>query len=225
MRRPRLTRERIAEAALRLADRDGLDALSMRRLGRDLGVEAMSLYEHVAGKDDILDDVLDLLLGNVELPAPAGREWDDVVRDLFVALRRRLLEYPGAVPLLATRAPRSVDALAPIEVSLGVLRRAGFGRQAAIDAHRVLWSFTVGYVLSECGATPGAAAQSAVGTGAQGAGVDQRAELPYVGEVVAVAPGRQADEQFDFSLAVILTGLRAMRPSPSEQGDGPACGL
>ena len=223
--RPRLTRERITEAALFLVDRDGLDALSMRRLGRELGVEAMSLYEHVANKDDILDGLLDVLFSRIELPPTDGREWDDVARALFLAFRREFLRHPKAVPLLATRSARSATSLAPIEMSLGILRRAGFTRQGAVDAHRVLMSFTIGYLQSEAAvaADPEAVPHS-WGTAAYALLDLPAADVPYLAELANVALERDVDQQFDWCLAVILTGLRAAHPYAGD-GDGPACGL
>ncbi len=123
----------------------------MRKLGSELGVEAMSLYIYVPSEDAILDGIVDLLFSEVELPLTSGRDWDDIARDLFSAFRRVLLSHPKSVTLLASRTVRSFQALAPIELSLGNLRRAGFDRRTTIDTHRGLLSFTVGYVLSEVG--------------------------------------------------------------------------
>src|SRR3954453_10140535 len=100
--RARLSRERVLRAAVALADSGGLEALTMRRLGEDLGVEAMSLYKHVANKDDLLDGMVDLVFAEIELPAP-GAEWRTAMRERAVSARAALLAHPWATPLMQSR--------------------------------------------------------------------------------------------------------------------------
>lgn len=222
--RPRLTRERMARAALNLIDAEGLAALTMRRLGRELGVEAMSLYAYVASKEDILDDVVELLYVEIKLPGLLNRDWDDVANELFSSLRRLLLAHPKAVPLVVTRTVRSLSALAPIELSLGNFRRAGFDREGAVDAHRILESFTLGYVMSEVG-PPGTPSPERNLWGATADSVANLpvAKVPFLAELAPIAIRRDAHQQFASCLDVVLTGIKARHPYAGEDLKGPAC--
>ncbi|MGH9165151.1 MAG: TetR/AcrR family transcriptional regulator C-terminal domain-containing protein [Acidimicrobiales bacterium] len=187
----------------------------MRSLGTALGVEAMSLYEYVASKDEILVDILDLLFTEVELPGEDARPWEDLACDLFCAFRRVLLAHPHTVTLVASRSVRSVEALAPIEESLGIFRRAGFDPQGAVDAHRVLQSFTIGYLLAEASVlNDPLAVPNSWGTAAYALRELPTDRLPNLSELAGVAIDRVADEQFPVLLRVIVSGLdtRLRRP-------------
>jgi AcrR family transcriptional regulator len=143
-----LTRGRIIDAALALVDEQGLGALSMRKLGAALGVEAMSLYNHVANKDDVLDGVVGELLVEVELPDPDD-SWPDQLRALAHEFRRVGLAHPGAFLLLGSRPVRSLDGFAPLECAYALLRRAGLEPQVAHDAFHVAAGFVIGFVEME----------------------------------------------------------------------------
>jgi AcrR family transcriptional regulator len=147
-RRP-LTRRRILRTALTLIDRDGLDALSMRKLGAALGVEAMALYRHIESKDRLLDGVAEIMLEELELPSTGPAPWTDAWTALARSYRRLARSHPGAFRLLAlsplSMAARFERARAPV----AILRAAGFdGRQAA-RAFRTLLSYADGYLLRE----------------------------------------------------------------------------
>jgi len=206
--RPPLTRERVARAALGLIDRDGLEALTMRGLGRQLGVEAMSLYVYVSKKDDILDDVLDLLFRELDLPEDEGHNWEDTARALFSRLRRHLLAHPNTISLFATRVAHSAEALAPIEMSLRTLRKAGFDPWGAIDGHRILMSFTLGYAIFEVSARTSPTSHPEDWGIATYALRELPAEkLPHLSELASIALAGHANEQFDLCLTCILAGL------------------
>jgi AcrR family transcriptional regulator len=152
-RRP-LTPERIVSAALRLADRDGVEALSMRRLGAALRVEAMSLYKHVPDKAALLDRIVASVWAEFA-PPPAGAPWDARLRHVARELRALALRHPHVFPLVATRAP-GAEALAPLEAALAALSDAGLGDDAIL---RHFWSFiawSTGALLAECAAATGA---------------------------------------------------------------------
>ena len=89
-----LSRERVLRTAVTLADQSGIESLTMRRLGKGLGVEAMSLYNHVANKDDILDGIVDLVLGDIEVP-PTGTHWKLAMRHRAISAHKVLLDHPG----------------------------------------------------------------------------------------------------------------------------------
>jgi AcrR family transcriptional regulator len=207
--RSTLSPERIAEAALDLVDRDGLAALTMRRLGSELGVEGMSLYFYFSSKEDILDKVVDLLLSSIELPPDKGRSWDEVAHQLFENVRAHLLAHPNTVQLFATRLGQSVEALAPIELSLRNLREAGFDEWGAIDGHRILMSFTLGYVISEVTArTDPNSHPEGWGTAAYALRELPADQLPHLTELAPIALAGRSDRQFDTCLTTLLGGLR-----------------
>ena len=211
-----LTRQRIAEAALRVIDRGGLNALTMKRLGSELGVEAMSLYFHFSNKDEILDEVVDLLFRTLSLPEEAkeeGHDWAEVARELFLNMRRHLLDHLNAVLLVADRPVHSICALAPTEMSLRNLREAGCAEWEAIDGHRLLLSFTLGYLISEASARNPTSHPEDWGIASyafQDLPVDQ---VPTLAKLAAVSLAGNADEQFDRCLRGILTALTFRRES------------
>lgn len=206
--RPKLSREVIARTALKLVDKGGMAGLTMRRLGAALGVEAMSLYEYVASKDEILQDVLDMLFLEVELPQERDRPWQDLACDLFCAFRNVLRAHPHTIVLVASRSVRATEALGPIEESLGIFRRAGFDRQGAIDAHRVMQSFTIGYLLAEASVlNDPTAVPNSWGTAAYALRQLPADQLPHLSDLAQVAIDRVADEQFPLLLRVIISGL------------------
>src|SRR2546427_13037385 len=98
-RRLPLSRDRILHAALELADESGIESLTMRKLGQALGFEAMSLYNHVTNKDDVLDGILDLVLAESEVPSPAG-EWDTAIRGSAISVHQALRRHPWACNLM-----------------------------------------------------------------------------------------------------------------------------
>ncbi|HWI45936.1 MAG TPA: TetR family transcriptional regulator, partial [Rubrobacter sp.] len=106
-RRP-LSRQRILEAAVRFVDREGLEALSMRKLGSELGVEAMSLYNHVPNKGVLLEGMVEILLGKLQIP-PESEGWERRVKDAYRAFRRLAHEHPNVFPLLLVRPPDTMD--------------------------------------------------------------------------------------------------------------------
>ena len=206
-RRP-LSGQAIVEAAVRLVDREGLPSLTMRRLGNELQVEAMSLYGYFSTKEEILNEMVDLLFREVAVP-PDNPDWEQFSRELFSSFRRSLLSHPNAVPLLVTRSPRSLPALAPIEASLRSLRQAGFDPPTALDGYRVLMSFTVGYLLQEASRSDDSNADpDNWGTGFYALSDLTSDETPHLLELAPVALQRQADKQFAVGLTLVLTGLR-----------------
>ena len=180
-----LSRERVLEAGLSLVDREGLDALTMRRLGRELGVEAMSLYSYVRSKQDLLDGVVERVYR--ELPpvveVEAGRPWQDVLRDAAWTLRRVLLRHPNTVCLMAGLPTLSAGNLGVAEPVLARLRDLGLDLVRASQAVTVVVSFTVGHVASEAG-DHGPAESQDEGDGA-GAGAP-----PVAGPALAIDPAR-----------------------------------
>ncbi len=150
------TRHDVLVAALRLIDDDGIDALSMRRLGRALGRDPMRLYRYAESKDDLLDGVVELVLGEWEVPAPASAQgWSEVLRTSAHSYRRLALSHPHVVPLIVTRplatplGLRPLGTLRPLESLLELLIDAGFDARGALHAVRHYMGFLQGHVLTE----------------------------------------------------------------------------
>lgn len=208
-----LDRERVLRAALALIDRDGLDALSMRRLGAELGVEAMSIYNHVPDKEAILDGVCEVVLA--ELPAPEGTgSWTARLRLGAIRFRELGLRHRNAFPLFATRpigAHASSRALA--EATLAVLREAGFDAASAIMAYRTLVRYVLGFVLAEVAAAP---------HGRPAAAAAPDPAHPLFAEMLAGLEDDDPEALFTFGLDVLLAGLAARLEG--EEGVTPPAG-
>jgi len=154
--RPRLTRRDVLATALRLIDEEGVDALTMRRLGRALDRDPMRLYRFAASKDALLDGVVELVLEELEVPYSAPPQtWSDVLRATAHRYRRIALRHPHVVPLLVTRplatplGLRPLGTLRPLEALLELLVTAGFAPHGALHAYRLYMGFLQGHVLTE----------------------------------------------------------------------------
>jgi AcrR family transcriptional regulator len=141
-----LSRERVLRAAIDLADAGGIGSLSMRRLAHRLGVEAMSLYHHVANKDDILSGIADLVVEEYEIPSP-GPDWKASIRRTAVSAYRVLLRHPWAASLLLAGTTPSVARLRYMDALLGTLRGAGFSAEMTDHAYHALDSHIMGFTL------------------------------------------------------------------------------
>jgi len=143
-----LTRERVMEAGIALADESGLGPLSMRLLADALGVKAMSLYNHVAHKDDLIDGMVDIIVGRIALPA-AGGDWKSAMRRRAVSAREVFLKHPWAPLLVVSRINTGPAMLRLIDATLGCLHAAGFSYEAADQAWNALDSHLYGFTLQE----------------------------------------------------------------------------
>lgn len=152
-----LTAERIENAALAIVDREGVDALTMRRLGAELGVEAMSLYYYVPTKDALLGRVASRVAGEFTLDLPPDASWRDGLRALGVALRAALQAHPRAVPIVATRPLDPETGRRVVDPVLGPLLAGGFAEATAFLAIQSVAAFVIGHALAEAGAGEGGA--------------------------------------------------------------------
>lgn len=216
-----LSRRRILEAAVRLVDREGLAALSMRKLGQELGVEAMSLYRYVPNKAALLDGIAETVVGEAEIPPADAGDWAERARAMNRAYRRLAHAHPNVFPLIALRPLNTPAALRPIEAALELFCGAGFDEQTALHAFRTLASYASGYALEEIRALS-----------ADDADEDARLDIRRLPaeefpRLVALAPYRYRwdEEEYEFGLEVILTGLRAkleqQRAPATEEGAAP----
>lgn len=143
-----LTRHGILEAALALVDREGASSLTMRRLGHELGVRAMSLYSHIAGRDELLDGLSEIMVE--ALPHRAAEvDWRRAIEGLAHGIRTTAKQHPDAFRLVGMRPLRTVNALAPVEAVLAALMAAGFGAADAMAAYRLVASYARGFALAE----------------------------------------------------------------------------
>ena len=200
-----LTRERVLRAAIELADVDGVEALSMRRLGQALDVEAMSLYHHVANKADLLGGMLDLVSEEIDLPPP-GSSWKPALRETAVSAHGVYLAHGWAASLTLT-AEIGAGRYRYMEAVLRSLREGGFSAEMAHHAYHAIESHIVGFTLWVVGIT------------ASFAGMDDRVEdivrefeahYPYLAEHAAQhrrerVPGERTE--FEFGLDLLLDGL------------------
>jgi AcrR family transcriptional regulator len=154
-RRPALTRERVFAAALELIDADGVEALSMRRLGKALDRDPMRLYRYAGSKDALLDGVVELVFSELRVPAVTGGDWEGALRRTAHSYRAIAVAHPHVVPLLVTRplatplALRPLATLRPLENLLELFVGAGFDARAALYAYRIYMGFLHGHVLNE----------------------------------------------------------------------------
>jgi AcrR family transcriptional regulator len=144
-RRAPLTRERVLRTAVRLADREGIEAVSMRRVGQALGVEAMSLYTHVKDKDDLLAGMADLVVGEVPLPAAAGPDWKSSMRATILAARGALLRHPWAARVIESRGEPGPATMAYLDGIVGIMRDGGFTVELMHHALHALGSRALGF--------------------------------------------------------------------------------
>jgi AcrR family transcriptional regulator len=198
-----LTRERVLAAAVRIVDKEGLEALTMRRLGQALDVEAMSLYRHVPGRAALLDGIHETILAELAAP-PRITNWIDAIRTQARAFRTVLTAHPNALVLFATRPAVTPASLRHVDAGIVILRRAGFSITDAIAAFQTIVTFVVGHVLSTHAVVPKEERSTPAYTDAK--------ELRGLAEVLPHLADHDVDAEFEFGLDTILRGLEAKRP-------------
>lgn len=198
--REALSRERILRTALAIVDREGLDAISMRRVGEELGVEAMSLYNHVPNKAAILDGIFETVLTELP-PAKRSLSWQAALRDRARALRSVLRAHPSALPIFTTRPAITPASIAHVEMVLDVLRSAGFSVDDSLSALQVLSAFVVGHTVAS--------------HAPRRADEDSRPayerlseeQFPRVREAARLLAAHDVEKEFELGLEAMLSGL------------------
>ena len=147
--RPRLTRQKVLRAALEFVDANGLAALSMHKLGAELGVQGMSLYSHVASKDALLDGIVEAMTAEAQMPPADGTDWRGALRHLAREIRGIILRHPAAAPLLVSRPVMPTRRLEQVDAYVRLLMRAGFTEDRAMDVLRTVYVYAHGYALAE----------------------------------------------------------------------------
>jgi AcrR family transcriptional regulator len=203
-----LSRDKVLQSALALADRDGLGALSIRSLAQKMGTKPMSLYYYVANKEEILDGLVDLVFTEIELPQP-GADWKVEMRRRAQSARQVLRRHPWAVGLLESRKAPGPATLKHHEATLTTFRAAGFSVQLTAHAYSLLDSYIYGFALQE--ASLPLAGQASVAEAARPI-MEQFAtgEYPYMVEIateVVMQPGYDYGNEFAYGLELILDAL------------------
>jgi AcrR family transcriptional regulator len=203
-----LSRERVLRAAIALADRVGVGSLSMRRLAQELGVEAMSLYHHVTNKDDLLDGIVDLVFGEIELPSgDAG--WKAAMRRRAISAREALRRHPWATGLMESRSTPGAANLRHHDAVLGILRGAGFSVELAAHAYSLLDSYIYGFALQQA-SLPFGTAEEAAAVAEDILRQHPAEQLPHLTEIAVehvLRPGYDYGNEFLWGLDLILDGL------------------
>ena len=208
-----LSRERVLVAAIAFADQSGIAALSMRKLGDTLGVEAMSLYNYVATKDQLLDGMVDLVFGEIELPAE-GADWRSAMRERAESARQALRRHPWAIALMSTRTSPGPATLRHHNAVIGCLRAGGYSVPMAAHAFSALDSYIYGFALQEATLPLGDTEQETVEVAAMMMAQVPADQYPHLTEFAVehvMKPGYDYGAEFAFGLDLILDGLERAR--------------
>jgi AcrR family transcriptional regulator len=207
-----LTRDRVLDAALKLADAGGIDGLSMRKLGQALGVEAMALYYHFANKERVVDGIVDLVFAEIELPL-AGADWKAAMRGRAISVRDALARHRWAIGLMESRTHPGPANLRHHDAVIGCLRAAGFDMAAAATAYSLLDAYIYGFALTKMNlpfdTTTDIAEMAESMLEPFPAG-----EYPNLAAFItehAMKPGYDFADEFEVGLDVILDGLERIQ--------------
>ncbi len=213
--RVRLNRDRVLRAAIALADAAGIESLTMRKLGEELGVEAMSLYNHVANKDGLLDGMIDAVFSEIDLPSGAA-DWKTAMRERAISAREVLSRHPWAIGLMESRTTPGPATLRHHDTVIGTLRDAGFSIEMAAHALSALDSYTYGFALQES-SLPFDTAEETAQVAQTILAQFPADEYPHLTELTidyVLQPGYDYANEYEFGLDLILDGLeRARKPA------------
>jgi AcrR family transcriptional regulator len=203
-----LSRERILQAALAFADANGIESLSMRKLGEAVGVEAMSLYNHVPSKGDLLDGLIDLVFSEIELPGSAD-DWRKAMRQRAIAVRAALKRHRWAIGLMESRTSPGPATLRHHDAVLGCLRQAGFPIALAAHAYAALDSYIYGFALQEA-SLPFETEEQTADMAQDFVAQFSPDEYPHLAEFTfkhVLQPGYDYGCEYKYGLDLILDGL------------------
>jgi AcrR family transcriptional regulator len=202
-----MNRERVLRAAVALADEAGIEALTMRTLGRALGVEAMSLYNHVPGKEALLDGMVDAVFAEIDLPA--GEDWKKALRQRAISMRAALNRHRWAIGLMESRTSPGATTLRQHDAVIGCLLAAGFSMELTAHAFAAVNSYVYGFALQEKGLPFDRPEQTAEMAQAMLAHfpVDEFPHLAAFTRDHVMKPGYDFGAEFEFGLDLILDGL------------------
>ncbi|MET3370474.1 TetR/AcrR family transcriptional regulator C-terminal domain-containing protein [Arthrobacter sp. M2012083] len=207
-----LSRERVLESAVALADESGLAALTIRTLAQSMGTKPMSLYYYVANKDEILDGIVDMVFSEIEMPAPGG-DWRAEMQRRAHGVRSALRRHPWAVGLLESRSAPGPATLRHHEATLATLREAGFSVELTAHAYALLDSYIYGFALQEA-ALPFEGRDTAAEVTEPIMERFATGEYPRMVEIAVehvLKPGYDFGDEFGFGLNLILEGLNRLK--------------
>jgi AcrR family transcriptional regulator len=212
-RRGPLTRDRVLRAALELADDGGFHSLSMRKVAGKLGVEAMSLYNHVANKEDIVDGLVDIVFSEIDVPDPGSMDWKPAMRRRAISVRAALNRHRWAVGLMEGRMHPGPANIRNHNAVMGCLREGGFAFRDAVHAYSVMDAYIYGFALQEKGLPFDAPEETAEVMRRQSETVPSMADYPYLVETAAELEkaGYDYDTEFLFGLDLILDGIERFK--------------
>ena len=199
-------------AALKLADRGGIESLSMRKLGEEVGVEAMSLYNHVANRADMLDGLIDLVFAEISVPSTEAG-WRNAMRERAVSARQALKRHPWALGVMESRTRPGPANLRHHDAVLAALREDGFSVEMAAHAYSLLDAYVYGFTLNEL-SLPLDTHEAVAGVAEQILEENPAGAYPYLAEMAAdivMKPGYDYGDEFEYGLDVILDGLQRAR--------------
>jgi AcrR family transcriptional regulator len=207
--RARLRVETIVKAATKLVDRKGAAALSMRTLAAELGVEAMSLYNHVASKDALLDLIAEAVLADMPNQIDTTLPWIERIRVLAKSFRQMALQHPGAFALVFTRQLRTPSAFSRLETGLSILEEAGFDGEDAVHAMRAFVAYQGGSLLREVGSSAllGATPPDFYISGTEALGAEQ---FPLVRTLAPALTACDHEAEYEFGLDIMIAGLQRL---------------
>ena len=218
-RRIPLTRERVLDAALELADRSGLEGLSMRKLGQALGVEAMALYYHFANKERVLDGIVDLVFAEIDVPV-RGADWKTAMRQRALSVRDALLRHRWAIGLMESRTNPGPANLRHHDAVIGCLRAAGFDMAATATAYSLLDSYIYGFAMTKMN-LPFEDTSDIVEMSESMLAPFAPGEYQNLADFIAehaMKPGYDYADEFEYGLDVILDGLERVRDRSDAPG-------
>jgi AcrR family transcriptional regulator len=218
-----LSRDRVLRAGVAFADEHGIASLSMRKLGEALGVEAMSLYNHVANKGELLDGMVDLVFGEIDLPATTA-DWKTAMRQRAISAREVLARHRWAIGLMESRATPGPATLRHHDAVIGTLQAGGFPIALAAHAFSLLDSYIYGFALQEANLPFDTGEDTAELARAILAQAPPDA-YPHLSELTVehvLQPGYDYADEYGFGLDLILDGLQRARDARGTRGAGPA---
>lgn len=212
--RMQLTRERIVAAAADLIEREGVTAISMRRIAADLGCAAMSLYNYVPSKEALLDAVAEYVMSGIQVEVAPDADWQDQVRAQARAFRQIARAHPRCTMVVVSRPNRSAAALRPIEQALGTLVSAGFGGADSIQVVRTFIAYVMGSLLREVGVAPSLTLPDELvhPDRTAGTGSPDPAEFPLLNSLANELRHRDHDADFEFGLDLLVRAVAELRP-------------
>ncbi len=203
-----LSRERVLRGAVAVADAGGIGSLTIRSLAQELGVKPMSVYYHVANKDEILDGIVDIVFGEIDLPSADG-DWRAEIRRRAESARRVLSDHPWAIALLESRTSPGPATLRQHDAVIGTLRAAGFSVEMTAHAYALLDAYVYGFALQEA-ALPFEGPDTASDVTDPIMERMATGEYPHLVELATeyvIQPGYDFGNEFDFGLGMILDAL------------------